>query len=79
MAKLVVYDSTGLVTVEVEANGAVLGEALDHDKAESVVRCAVLMALCALAEGGHWPRAVLEHMAAFMMGMRRDVRGALLM
>jgi hypothetical protein len=79
MARLVVYDGTGLITVEVEANGAVLGEALDHEKAESVVRCAVLMALCALAEDGRWPRAVLEHMAAFMMCMRQDVRSMHLM
>ncbi len=79
MGRLVVYDSTGLVTAEIEADGPVLGEALAHEKAEGVVRCAVLMALCALAEGGTWPKAVLECMATFMAGMRSHVRRSQLM
>ena len=76
MARLFVADSTGWITVDVDATGPVLGGALDHEKAEAVVRCAVLMALSALAEGEGWPTAALRTMAAFMATMKDEVHGA---
>ena len=79
MARLFVCDTAGWISADIEADGPVLGEALEHEKAESVVRCAVLMALSALAEGGQWPSAVLQAMAAFMAGMRSEVRSERLM
>lgn len=74
MARLFVCDQDGRITADIEATGAVLREALDHEQADSVVRCAVLMALSALAEGGAWPSAVLECMSGFMDAMRTEVR-----
>ena len=74
MARLFVCDHEGRITADIEASGAVLREALDHEQADTVVRCAVLMALSALAEGGTWPTAVLECMSGFMDAMRAEMR-----
>ncbi len=74
MARLFVCDNYGNITADIEAIGPVLGAALEAEHAESVVRCAVLMALSALAEGGEWPTAALESMFSFMATMRQEVR-----
>jgi hypothetical protein len=74
MARLSVCVSGGYITADVRTSGPVLEEALQHEKAEAVVRCAVLMALSALAEGDRWPNAVLESMASFMSRMDNAVR-----
>jgi hypothetical protein len=74
MARFFVCDQAGRITADIEADGTVLTEALDHEQADPVVRCAVLMALSALAEGGAWPSAVLECMSSFMDAMRTEVR-----
>ena len=79
MARLYVCDQSGWITVDIEADGPVLGAALEHEKAETVVRCAVLMALSALAEGGAWPTAVLQSMAHFMSSMKNEMRTEQLM
>jgi hypothetical protein len=73
MARLFVCDTEGAITVDIETRGAVLRQALEDEQADAVVRCAVLMALCALAEGGSWPTAALESMADFMSAMRQEV------
>ncbi len=79
MARLFVCDSIGRITIDIDASGPVLGAALDHEKAEPIIRCAVLMALSALAEGGRWPTAVLENMSAFMSSMKDNVCATQLM
>ena len=79
MARLFVCDNGGNITADIEASGNVLREALDHEQADTVVRCAVLMALSALAEGGAWPTAVLECMSRFMDAMRTEMRTAQLL
>lgn len=76
MARFFVCDDGGRITADIEASGEVLREALDHEQADPVVRCAVLMALSALAEGGAWPTAVLACMSTFMDSMRTEVREA---
>ena len=76
MARLFVCDHGGNITADIEASGKILRDALDHEQADTVVRCAVLMALSALAEGGAWPTAVLECMSGFMDAMRTEVRTA---
>ena len=73
MARLFVCDSQGSITADIEAGGPVLHAALEDDQADAVVRCAVLMALSALAKGGAWPTAALESMADFMSTMRQEV------
>jgi hypothetical protein len=79
MARLLVCDNSGNITVDVEAFGPILGAALEDEQAEPVVRCAVLMALSALAEGGGWPTAALQTLAEFMAGMKDEVRNMHLM
>jgi hypothetical protein len=79
MSRLFVCDNNGWITVDIEANGPILGAALDHEKAEPIVRCAIMMALSALAEGGSWPTALLESMGSFMSSMRSGVSSEQLM
>jgi hypothetical protein len=79
MARLVVCDAHGAITADIEAAGPVLRAALEHEKAEPLIRCAVLMALSALVEGGVWPAAVLRTMADVMNEMKREVLGDELM
>ena len=77
MARLSVCVSGGYIAADVQTSGAVLEEALHHDKADVVVRCALLMALSALAEGDPWPKALLGSMACFMSRMENAVRSEL--
>ena len=79
MARLFVCDDGGHITADIETRGTALGEALDHEQADPVVRCAVLMALSALVEGGAWPDALLECMSTFMDTMRTQIDTAGLM
>lgn len=73
MARLLVCDAAGLVTADIEVVGAYVEDALDHELAESVIRCAMLMALSALLEGGDWPSEALDSMARLMRRMRADI------
>jgi hypothetical protein len=73
MARLFVCDDEGAITADIEASGPVLRAALEDEQAECVVRCAVLMALSALAEGGDWPTAALESMFDFMTTMKQEI------
>jgi hypothetical protein len=79
MTRLLVGDEQGWITADVATNGPTLGEALAHPQAEAVIRCALLMALCALAEGGGWPEAALKNMCAFMERMSHEIRTTQLM
>ena len=49
MARLVIGDEQGWITADVATSGTALEAALEHPQAEAVIRCALLMALCALA------------------------------
>jgi len=74
MARLLVSVSGGYISADIQTNGSVLEEALQHAKADAVMRCAVLLALSALAEGDPWPNVALESMACFMSRMDNAVR-----
>ncbi len=76
MARLFLCDADGAITADIEASEPVLREALEDERAECVVRCAVLMALSVLAEGGDWPSAALESMSNFMATMKQEVHSA---
>jgi len=78
MAHLLLGDNSGWMTADIEVNGPVLGAALEHKDAEPIVRCAIMMALSALAADDAWPRELMESMARFMSGMRTDVSRDLL-
>lgn len=73
MANRMISDTAGLFTCEVEVTGAVLGEALEHQRAEELLRCAVIVALSALAQDAPWPERALESMADFMVEMRARI------
>jgi hypothetical protein len=73
MARLFVCDRQARITADIEAGGSVLDDALEHEQAEAVVRCAVLMAVSALAQGDPWPGAVLQAMKAFMALMKEEL------
>jgi hypothetical protein len=79
MTRLLVGDEQGWITADVATSGATLEEALEHPQAEAVIRCAVLMALCALTEGGGWPEAALQCMCSFMEHMSQELRSTQLM
>jgi len=76
MANRLIADTAGLFTCELEVQGAVLGEALQHQRADELLRCAVIVALSALAQDAPWPDRALDSLAEFMLEMRdRVVRG----
>ena len=79
MSRLFVCDDLGDITVDVDVCGPLLHDALEDEHAEPVIRCAVLMVLSTLVEGGAWPAAALDSMAAFMTSMREHVIGARLL
>lgn len=74
MARLFVCDRQGAITADIEASGSMLRSALEDERADAVIRCAVLMAISALAGGGTWPAAALASMAKFMSAMRDELQ-----
>jgi hypothetical protein len=75
MANRLIADTAGLFTCEVEVHGAVLREALEHERAEELLRCAVIVALSALAQDAPWPERAMDSLADFMIEMRDRVVG----
>jgi hypothetical protein len=65
--------------VDVDVCGPVMAAALEHEKAEALIRCAIFMALSALVEGNTWPTTLFESMIGFMLSMRNEVRNRQLM
>ncbi len=65
-----IADRTGLFSVDIEVQGCVLHEAIEHDRAEEVLSTAVAAALSVLTEDEPWLDEYLEHMAHFMLAMR---------
>jgi hypothetical protein len=75
MTNRLITDTAGLFSCEVEVHGSVLREALEHTRAEELLRCAVIVALSALAQDAPWPDRALESLAEFMVEMRDRVVG----
>jgi hypothetical protein len=73
MTVRLIADTAGLFACEVEVHGPVLGEALEHERAEELLRCAVIVALSALAQDAPWPERALDALATFMVEMRDEV------
>ena len=76
MANRFIADTAGFFTCEVEVQGPVLSVALEHERAEELLRCAVIVALSALAEDAPWPERAMASLADFMVEMRAHVIGA---
>lgn len=73
MANRLISDTAGLFTCEVEVHGSVLREALEHDRAEELLRSAMIVALSALAQDAPWPDRAMESLADFMVEMRTRI------
>lgn len=76
MSSRLIADTAGFFTCEVEVHGTVLGQALEHERAEELLRCAVIVALSALAQDAPWPERAMASLADFMVEMREEVVGA---
>lgn len=70
MSRRSISDASGRFSLEVEVHGTVLESAIDHNHAEEVLKCAVIMALSVLAQDGPWPGAALQSMSSFMTDMK---------
>ncbi len=68
-----IADRTGLFSVDIEVEGGVLYDAIEHDRAEEVLSTAVAAALSVLTEDEPWLDEYLEHLAHFMLAMRHGV------
>jgi len=75
MPNRLISDQAGLFTCEVEVSGPILGQALDHESAESLLHSAVIVALSALAQDNPWPQRALDSLAELMLQMRSDALG----
>jgi hypothetical protein len=73
MVHRLIVDENGLFSCEFEVQGRVLEDALARGDAEDVIKCAVIVALSALAQEGAWPGTLLEVMSAFMSDLRDEV------
>ena len=79
MDRLFIGDEQGWITADIATNGSALQGALEHPQADAVIRCCLLMALCALAEGNGWPEVALRRMGDFMERMSEELRSTRLM
>ena len=70
MNRRYITDKAGSFCVEIEVEGPILGEAIDHANADDVLKCVVMAALGALAQDGPWPGALLRSMSTFMSDMK---------
>jgi hypothetical protein len=73
MGRKFISDSVGLFTCDLEVHGFVLDHAIERPEADEVLRCAVIIALSVLAQGGNWPDVLMELLADFMLSMRACV------
>ncbi len=71
--------SRGGFTVDIETVAPALDSALEDDQAEALVRCAVLMVMSSLLEGGSWPNDAMQSMTSFMSHMKDEVCATRLM
>jgi hypothetical protein len=70
MASRLIADRAGLFTCELEVSAAVLRSALEHERADELLRCAMITALAALAQEGPWPERALDALNRLMVDMR---------
>ena len=70
MSRLIA-DSQGMFLCEIQVHDERLIDALEHEHADELLECAVIVALCTLAESGHWPGELLASMSTFMADMER--------
>ncbi len=72
MASRLIADRAGLFTCELEVSAAALRSALEHERADELLRCAMITALAALAQEGPWPERAFDLLSRLMVDMRAD-------
>jgi len=70
MSRRSIEDPQGRFSLHVEIHDTVLEDAMGHDNAEDVLKCAFLLVLSVLTQAGPWPGAALHSMSSFMTEMR---------
>lgn len=70
MSRRSIEDPRGRFSLHVEIHDTILEDAMGHDHAEDVLKCAFILALSVLAQAGPWPGAALHSMSDFMTEMR---------
>ena len=70
MSRRSIKDSRGRFSLHVEIHDSVLEDAIGHDNADDVFKCAFILALSVLTQSGPWPGAALHSMSSFMTEMR---------
>lgn len=72
MASRLIADRAGLFTCELEVSAAALQAALEHERADELLQCAMIAALAALAQEGPWPERAFDVLSRLMVDMRED-------
>jgi hypothetical protein len=70
MSRHRVVDDGGRFCLQLEVRDPVLEEAIQHENADDVIKCAMIIALSVLAQSGPWPSAALASMSSFMTEMK---------
>jgi hypothetical protein len=70
MSNRLIADENGLFSCELQVSGPVLEDALEHENADDVILCAIIVALSALAQEDPWPDHLLDLISKFMTEMR---------
>jgi hypothetical protein len=70
MIRRSIQDERGRFSLHVEIHDTMLEEAIGHDNAEDVLKCAFILALSVLTQAGPWPGAALHSMSSFMTEKR---------
>ena len=65
-----ITDPQGRFSLHLEIHDTMLEDAIGHDNAEDVFKCAFILALSVLTQSGPWPGAALHTMSSFMTEMR---------
>jgi len=78
MARMIVCGNGG-ITIDIDGMAPWVTAALEDENAESVISCAVLLALSSLLQGDDWPSDAIESMTAFMAHMKEEVSATQLM
>ena len=71
MERRLISDAGGRFVLDLEVTDVVLADALEHRRAEDVLKCAAIAALVALVEGEERTDQFLAELAQFMREVQR--------
>jgi hypothetical protein len=74
MGRRLIADEAGFFSCDIEVNGPVLSEAIEHQDAEDLLCCVLNATLAVLAaQNEPWTERLLSCVLDFMLAMRRDI------